>query len=120
MGEVIKFSGDFNFLSEEDKNFVVGVLKDFYSKVKRSLNNEVSFEVFVKDYKKNKASKNDSLSEKKVKYSMHLKVVAPTAIFEAEAVDWDLARTVHQLCKKIETEIEHRFHVSDQNKGRKR
>ncbi len=104
MTQVISFSGDFDFLDEIDQKLVVELFENFYPKVKRMLNNEVSFEISLKIYKR--------LGTRK-KFAMGFRVVAPTDIFEVSAADWDLARTVHKVCNKMATEIEGRFHFSD-------
>jgi hypothetical protein len=104
MSNEVEFSGDFEFLDDVQQDLVSELFVNFYPKVKRMLNNEVSFEVSFKMHKQLGARK---------KFAIRFRVVAPTDIFEVSAADWDLARTVHKACNKMSTEIEGRLHVSD-------
>jgi hypothetical protein len=52
---------------------------------------------------------------KRQKYHAHVEVKATTD-FGALGEDWDIAAAMHKAMNKILSEIEHRFHVSDQNK----
>lgn len=93
-------------LNEKQKQLVNRLLNEYYKKIQRQLKNETSFEVHVKNYEKEGKAK---------KFSINIKAVAPTRIFEANASDWDLARAVHKVLNKILNEIEHRLHASEQH-----
>ena len=45
------------------------------------------------------------------KYSITMKAMAPTKIFEVDKTDWDLARVLHKAFKALENEIKHYFHT---------
>jgi CBS domain-containing protein len=48
---------------------------------------------------------------KAAKFSVHVKVAAPTAVLtSSKAADWDISRAVHKSFKNIERQILHRFH----------
>jgi CBS domain-containing protein len=69
--------------------------------------NEVS--VHFKEYAK---------EGKQHKYSVNVKVAAPTAIINStKAVDWDIARTMHKAFKDVEKRIIHKFHT-DTTRGK--
>ena len=97
----------FDVLTEEEKATFEKLSSDYMTKIEMKLKNISSLKVHVKEY---------SREGKRNKYSLHAKIVLPGKFFEASADDWDFARTVHQLFKKIEEEIENRFRSSDQNK----
>jgi ribosome-associated translation inhibitor RaiA len=93
--EIIQFKG-VSDLSEEEKGVVNTLSTEYYQKIKRELKNITSIELHVKTYKKEGGRK---------KYSIHLKVIAPTRILESEEDDWDLARTLHRVYKNMENQI---------------
>ena len=53
--------------------------------------------------------KRHNLAGKRIKFSFHTRLDAPSFILTSKADDWDLARTLHKLFKKIENEIKHKF-----------
>ena len=92
---------------------------EYYKSIKRSLKNEVSMTVHIKEYKKAAMKKKEEREEyqkqKRKKYAVNVKVAAPTRIFEEKnASDWDFARTLHKAFKSIERQIQHRLHTDDQ------
>ena len=97
----------FNSLEEQDLVDFHKLFSEYSQKIERKIKNAVSFSIHVKEYKKLGARK---------KFSIHIRAVAPTRIFEGEAWDWDFNRTLHKAFKNIEQEIEHKFHVSDEHK----
>lgn len=101
--EQIKITGD--NLSEEEKQIADKILNENYKKIQRQLKNEIILILHVKEY--------NSDGQRK-KYSLILEVKSSTNSFKAEAVDWDFARTLHKTINKAITEIEHKFHVSEQ------
>ena len=104
--EIIQFIG-VNELEDADQAVVNKLSTEYYEKIKRSLNNLTSMTVHIKTYKDEGGNR--------LKYSMHTKVIAPTHIFDSEKTsDWDLARALHKTFKDLESQIEHKLHVSDQ------
>jgi len=96
-------------LNEKQKQLVNRLFNLYYKKVKRQLKNEVSFEVHIKSYEK---------EGKANKFSINVRVVVGREVFEANADDWDLSRSIHKVMKKIMSEIEHKLHVSNQRDKR--
>jgi ribosome-associated translation inhibitor RaiA len=47
--------------------------------------------------------------EGKPKYFFQARVQSPDVKLRADAVDWDLRRTVHKVMKRLETEMNHTF-----------
>ena len=103
--EQIEITG-LDILTEEEKKLSDKLLNEYYPKIQRQVKNIITLKVHIKEYEKN--------GERK-KYSINIKVINSTDVFEANAHDWDFARTMHKVLKKIETEIENRFHPSEQH-----
>ena len=97
-------------LDEIEKKLVNKLANEYYQKIVRSLRNITNVVLDLKSYKK---------SGKKQKYSLHVRVNGPFKTFEASAVDWDLARVVHEAFKAIEREIQHKFHTDNQKPRKK-
>jgi len=99
--EAIQFTG-LNELAPEDQARVKDLSAEYYDKIKRGLKNITSLAIHIKATKK---------EGNKKKYSVHIKAIAPTAIFAStKAVDWDIARVMHKAFNDIQQEIKHRFH----------
>ncbi|MBI1971139.1 hypothetical protein HYS47_05295 [Candidatus Woesearchaeota archaeon] len=78
---------------------------EYHEKIQRSLNNPTSLQIHIKVYSK----------EGKKKYSIHVKAVAATRLFQStKAHDWDLARTLHKAFQDIEHQIKHKLHTDEQ------
>lgn len=90
-----------DILTEKEKRLVNKLLNEYYPKIKRQLKNVTSLNVHIKEYKK---------EGKRKKYSVNVKAMTATKIFEANACDWDFARTMHKVLNKIQIEIKGRFH----------
>ncbi len=54
----------------------------------------------------------------RVKYSFHARLDHPSVLVHADAVDWDLRRTVHKLMKALENEAKHKFKMHVQKQER--
>ena len=94
--EIIQFTG-LKDLNDDEKEILNTLSTEYYQKFKRELKNLTSMGVHVKIYTKGGKTK---------KYSLHVKVIAPTKIFESEkAADWDFARTLHKAFKDLEKQI---------------
>lgn len=99
MMEEIQYRGA-DKLNDSEKITLNKLAPEYYDKIKRSLNNLISLQVEIKLYKK---------AGGKRKYDVHAKVVAPTTIFSTSYADWDFARTLHKVFKKMEREILHKL-----------
>ena len=84
---------------------------EYYDKIQRSLKNITSVVIQIKVHSKNNSKK---------KWSINMRVIAPTRIIESDnAVDWDFARTLHKSFNQILQELEHTFRSKDQPWKRK-
>ena len=55
--------------------------------------------------------------EEKKKYSVHVKVIAPTRIFvSTKTSDWDLEKALHKSFRDVIREMQHSLHTDDQHK----
>jgi hypothetical protein len=74
---------------------------EYHEKIRRSLHNITTLIVHIKVHEK---------GGKAVKYSIHVKAVAPTVVITStKASDWDFARTLHKAFKDLENQISKRF-----------
>ena len=105
VNEVVQFVG-LKELSPEEQDLVQSLVTKGYEKVRRELRNYTSIVVHVKRYKK---AGGDG---KRQKYSVHVKVVAPTKkpLVSCMAHDWELARAIHKSFNDIKAQLAHAFH----------
>ncbi len=100
--EVIQFIG-VSDLPAEEQAVVNTLTTEGYEKIKRKLHNIVNMSVHVKCYQK---------EGNKKKYSLHVKVAAPTQVFDSSnADDWELPRAVHKAFNDIMNQIQHKMHT---------
>ena len=108
--EIIQFVG-MDALNEEEKQVANALATEYYDKIKRGLNNFTSLMIHIKVYSKKADNKDKENHKHSRKYSIRVRVVAPTVSFDStHAHDWDLARTFHTAFKEVESQIRHRFH----------
>lgn len=97
--EIIQFKG-LKELEDDEKDILNDISTEYYPKIKKKVHNMASVEVHLKAH-----SKQDS----KKKYSVHIKVIAPTHIFESQSDDWDLVRTLRKAYEAMLVELEKAF-----------
>ena len=107
---VIHASGT-GMLSDEEKKKVNELLERYHQKIQRHFDEAVFLELHVKEY---------NIEGTRKKYSLHVRLHGTKGRLEADAHDWELARTVHKVMKKLLEEIEHMFRVSEKRGGGKR
>ncbi len=56
--------------------------------------------------------------EGRIKYSFHGRIDAPSVVLTSEASDWDLARTVHKVMRKLENEARKKYKIGGQKQER--
>lgn len=101
----------FELLSDDENKDLEKLFSRHFQKIEKKLKNISSFHVHLKEYKKESNRK---------KFSIHLRIEAPTRrIFEADASGFDFKIVLHKLFKKINEELEHRFHLSNQHSKNK-
>lgn len=98
----------FEILTEKTKNEFQKIWEEYSKKIERKLKNVESLRIHLKEYSPGG----------KTKFSIHVLVGYSGKSIEADAVDWDLKRAFHKVFNKIENEIEHLFHLSDQKKNK--
>lgn len=96
----------FEILTQKTKEEFQKIWEEYSKKIERRLKNTESIKIHLKEYSPGG----------KTKFSIHALVSYAGKSIEAEAFDWDLKRTFHKVFNKIEQQIEHAFHVSDQHK----
>ncbi len=89
-------------LTAEEQAIVNSIVTDEFSKIKRKINNITDITVHIKTYQKEGGKK---------KYSMHIKIAAPTHVFDSSNQDdWDLPTALHKAFESVEHQITHKFH----------
>ena len=91
--------------NEADKERAQELLNEYGPKIERMLSNDVVMRVHFKEHEK---------EGNRVKHSISVRIEYGNNLFQADDFDWDLARAIHKVMKKLENEIEHKLHVSDQ------
>lgn len=95
-------------LDEMELEAVNRIADKGYDKIKRELKNEIFITVHIKSHDQQGSQR---------KYSIHVKVMAPTRIFTStKAVDWNLEVALHKSFEDVAKMIQHAFHTDDQNK----
>jgi hypothetical protein len=85
-----------------DQVMVRKLCSEYYPKIDRALKNLRSVVVHIKPYTKGGA---------RPKYSMHVRAIAPTRIFETDKVAaWELSKALRMAFDDLEKEIRHAFH----------
>ena len=99
----------FEILTEKTKSEFQKLWEEYFKKIEQKLKNLESIRIHLKEHN----------HYGKTKFSIHVLVSYSGKSMDAEADDWDLKRTFHKVFNKIENEIEHTFHVSDQKNSKK-
>lgn len=111
MAEVI-FKREIPEIYSSEREFVDGLLKDYGEKLERRLGTEVILEVVIKDYGKIKTNE----VEVSIRIVCSGKSNCSNYFFEANAGERDLGKAIHSAILKLNVEIEHKLHLSDQGK----
>lgn len=83
---------------------------EYNKRIKRYTKNVTSLVIHVKAYDKKKGGKGEEKENQKKKYAINIKAVTPGKIFvENKAVDWDLARCMHQGFQNLQKMIISRY-----------
>lgn len=100
--EAIQFIG-LKELSPEEQRVVQNLSTEYYDKVQREAKKVTALVIHIKQHEKGGSKK---------KYSVHIRVDAPTFLFEStKANDWDLAKTMHKAFEDVMHGIQHRLHT---------
>ncbi len=98
----------FEILTDSTKSEFQKIFEENSKKIDRMLKDAESFRIKLKEHSKGG----------RTKYSLHAQVSYAGKTMEAEASDFELNAVFHKVFSKIEHQIEHVFHISNQNKRR--
>ena len=93
-------------LNGKERKIATKLSNEYYSKIQRLIKTPLSLRIHIKEYEK---------EGKRKKYSINIEAVGSGKEFDSSSWDWDFARAIHKAMIKIENEIEHRFHSSEQH-----
>jgi hypothetical protein len=94
-------------LNESEKKDVDKLIEENYFKLKKRLKESSRLKLRIKVY---------SPEGNKRKFSLDFDLFFGSSHFHADSVDWDFAKSIHKGYEKLYTQVEHKFHVSDQKK----
>lgn len=92
-------------LDEEEQSIVNNLVEKKLKKLERKIKEDFSLSALIKAYEKEGTQK---------KYSVDFTLKIGKVYFKSKDTDWNLTKAVKNGLIKIETEIEHKFHLSDQ------
>ena len=95
---------NFKHITDREKYFFEEKFEEFAKRNEKKIKN-ANVKIHLKEYEKEGS---------RHKFSIHASITMPITI-EADAFGWDFNKTLNKLFKKLEEEIEHRFHISDQH-----
>lgn len=79
----------------------------YFGKIQREIKKVRSVAIHIKSYDKEGRQK---------KYSVHVKLIAPTRIFvSTKASDWNLEKALHGSFRDIIRQLQHSLHTDDQH-----
>ena len=93
-------------LGEQEKATVNNLFDSYYIKIQRKIKSPLSLKIHIKEYNK---------EGKRKKYSINAEAISSGKIFKANSDDWNLTATIHEVFGKLLTQVEHKFHSSDQH-----
>lgn len=96
----------FEILTEDTKSEFQKIFDENSKKIDRMLKDAESCRIRLKEHSKGG----------KTKFSLHALVSYAGKTIDAEASDFDLKTVFHIVFSKIEHQIEHEFHISNQHK----
>jgi ribosome-associated translation inhibitor RaiA len=91
-------------LTPDEKKFTEKILDEYYKKIKRMIKDSPKLTVHIKEYKTDGKGK---------KFSLNTELFFSGKKLKSESVDWDLTRALHKAMIKLQTELEHKLHVSE-------
>jgi len=97
-------------LSETEKESLNKIIEKYKEKIKWKTKTDFILKMVIKQYSQDSS---DSTTKRK-KYSIKADVSGQTQNFEANAEDWTFNTAVRKVFSKLEQEIEHRYHSSEQ------
>lgn len=108
----IIYKKDIDGITMDEKDSAEGILNEFGERVEKRLDDDVDIEVYVKNYGKIKTNE----------YEVSLRILCSGKrtcskhFFEAKATERDFRKAVSSCIDKLNTEIEHKLHLSNQGR----
>lgn len=87
-------------LSDAQQASVNKISGKYYTKIARSLKKEVDIDIQIKL---------EDVEGKRERFKIRIRVDQPSFLANAQAIDWDLNRTLHKAFEAILHELEHKF-----------
>jgi hypothetical protein len=102
-------------LDEVDRQALEEIATKYHDKIKRKTKNQTSLIIHIKVHgaHKDKCHGEDHDADKKIKYGIHLKVIAPMHVFESEDSDFDIRKVTNMVFEHMLNQIEHKFHDNE-------
>ncbi|MFA5259192.1 MAG: hypothetical protein WC979_05485 [Candidatus Pacearchaeota archaeon] len=94
-------------LKEDEKDLVVSLFEEYFDKLEKHFKKIDLFEVHLKCHKK---------EGNVTRYLVETSIDFNNRKFNAEVEDYKLSEAVHKNIKKLQNEIEHQLHLSDQKR----
>jgi ribosome-associated translation inhibitor RaiA len=91
-------------LTPEEKEASEKILEEYHKKIKRLIKDSPKLKVHIKEYKTDGKGK---------KFSINTELSFSGKKLKSESVDWDLTRALHKAMIKLQTELEHKLHISE-------
>ena len=97
----------FDQLSKEDMSHFESLFNNHFKKIQRKIKDAETFVFHLKEYEK---------EGKRMKFSLHSRIIWGNKMIEANAFDWEFNKTVNKVFNKLEQEIEHKFRDQEHSK----
>lgn len=97
----VKTAG-FSVLGDNDRESFDKLFNEHFGRIQNKVKNISEMIFHLREYKKD---------GKREKFSLHTRIALPSKVIEADAHDWDFKKAVEKSFKKMEEEIEHKFHL---------
>jgi ribosome-associated translation inhibitor RaiA len=91
-------------LTPDEKKITEKILDEYFKKIKRLIKDSPTLKVQIKEYKTDGKGK---------KFSLNTELSFSGKKLKSESVDWDLTKALHKAMVKLQTELEHKLHISE-------
>ena len=93
-------------ITEEERSIINKLINSRFEKIQRQVKNETSIKVVVKTHE---------VESNRKKYGIEITAQIANNHFKSSESDWKLSEALNKALDKIQTEIEHKLHVSEQH-----
>lgn len=100
-------------LSESEKQELNKEIETYKEKIKWKTKSDFVLKLDIRSY--NKSPENKTKSKR---YTIRAEIKGQTQTFEASVEEWDFNKAVHKIFDKLINEVEHKYHSSEQGKGK--